>query len=87
MVSVCLSRLFPRKPEVSFATENLSSCLLRGSSPADGRFFLYEASTTRTHGAPHLGQHPYSLDPALMHGSTSAGGNVAKWLDFSVTSW
>src|SRR5574338_1330338 len=36
-------------------------------------------STTRTHGVPHAGQQPFSEVPALMHGSTSAGGNVAKW--------
>ena len=33
----------------------------------------------RTHGAPHSGHTPRSLVPALIHGSTSAGGNVAKW--------
>src|SRR6266496_1996929 len=31
-----------------------------------------------SHGAPHLAQQPRSEVPALMHGSTSAGGKVAK---------
>src|SRR4030095_5758044 len=37
------------------------------------------SSTTRTHGVPHAPQQPRSLVPALMHGSTRAGGKVAKW--------
>src|SRR3990170_668052 len=35
-------------------------------------------STSRFHGAPQVGHAPRSLVPALMHGSTSASGNVAK---------
>ena len=35
-------------------------------------------STTRSHGAPQTLQQPRADVPARMHGSTSAGGNVAK---------
>ena len=35
-------------------------------------------SVTLSCGAPHFAQHPHSEVPALMHGSTSAGGKVAK---------
>src|SRR5262245_51720553 len=36
-------------------------------------------STSRTHGAKHLGQHPRSLVPARTQGSTRATGKVEKW--------
>ena len=41
------------------------------------RPIAFPCSTCLTHGAPHLAQH-LSGHPANMHGSTSAGGNVAK---------
>ncbi len=48
--------------------------LLPDPRPSAGCF-----SFTRTQGAPHTGQHPRSLVPAWIIGSTRAGGNVAKW--------
>jgi hypothetical protein len=43
-------------------------------------------SVTRTHGAPQAAQHPRSELPALMQRAANSGGNVAKWLVFSVFS-
>src|SRR5438270_12932367 len=38
-----------------------------------------ETDGFRCQGAPQPGQQPRSLVAARMHGSTRAGGNVAKW--------
>ena len=43
-----------------------------------GRRAMLSVSVSRFHGAPHLAQQPRSLVPALMHGSMSDGGKVAK---------
>ena len=45
---------------------------------ASGRDASIVRSTSRTHGAPHSGQHPRSDEPARMHRRASSSGNVAK---------
>jgi hypothetical protein len=44
-----------------------------------GRVATRVRAVSRAHGAPQHGQTPRSLVPALTHGSTRAGGKVAKW--------